>query len=40
MRLEQCDGNRSEAARQLGISRNTLARKLKSYGMGDDGEDE
>lgn len=35
-RLEQCRGNRSEAARQLGISRNTLARKLKSYGMADE----
>jgi Nif-specific regulatory protein len=28
--LEACDGNRTEAARQLGIGRNTLARKLKS----------
>lgn len=27
--LEACGGNRSEAARQLGIGRNTLARKLK-----------
>lgn len=26
--LDQCDGNRSEAARRLGIGRNTLARKL------------
>ena len=37
-RLEECGGNRSEAARQLGISRNTLARKLKSYGLEDDEE--
>ncbi|HPU85783.1 MAG TPA: sigma-54 dependent transcriptional regulator [Candidatus Latescibacteria bacterium] len=35
-RLDQCSGNRSEAARQLGISRNTLARKLKSYGFSDE----
>ena len=27
--LEDCDGNRTEAARRLGIGRNTLARKLK-----------
>ena len=27
--LEACDGNRTEAARRLGIGRNTLARKLK-----------
>ncbi len=27
--LEHCDGNRTEAARKLGIGRNTLARKLK-----------
>jgi DNA-binding NtrC family response regulator len=27
--LEQCDGNRSEAARRLGIGRNTLLRKLR-----------
>jgi DNA-binding NtrC family response regulator len=26
--LERCGGNRSEAARVLGIARNTLARKL------------
>ena len=28
--LEFCDGNQSEAARMLGIGRNTLARKLKN----------
>ena len=32
-RLAMCDNNRSEAARQLGVSRNTLARKLRSYGV-------
>jgi DNA-binding NtrC family response regulator len=36
LRIENCSGNRSEAARQLGISRNTLARKLKSYGFSDE----
>ena len=39
-RLDECGGNRSEAARQLGISRNTLARKLKSYGLADDDDEE
>ncbi len=29
--LDNCDGNRSEAARRLGVSRNTLARKVKGY---------
>jgi Nif-specific regulatory protein len=31
--LERAKGNRTEAARLLGIGRNTLARKLKSYGQ-------
>ncbi|WP_218943526.1 helix-turn-helix domain-containing protein [Exilibacterium tricleocarpae] len=28
--IHRCDGNKAEAARRLGISRNTLARKLKT----------
>ena len=32
--LEECGGNRTAAARRLGISRETLRRKLKSYGLG------
>ncbi len=31
--LEQCNGNRSAAARKLGISRRTLHRKLHRYGL-------
>lgn len=31
--LEDVGGNQSQAARRLGISRNTLARKLKTYGQ-------
>ncbi len=31
--LADCQGNQSEAARRLGIGRNTLARKLKEYGV-------
>jgi two-component system response regulator HydG len=29
--LEECSWNKKEAARRLGISRNTLYRKLKKY---------
>jgi DNA-binding NtrC family response regulator len=32
--LRACAGNRSEAARQLGISRVTLHDKLKKHGIG------
>ncbi len=31
--LEACGGNRAAAARQLGISRRTLHRKLREYGL-------
>jgi transcriptional regulator of acetoin/glycerol metabolism len=31
--LENCRGNRTEAARQLGISRRTLHRKLNEFGL-------
>ena len=31
--LERCQGNRSEAARRLGIARVTLLEKLKKYGL-------
>ena len=31
--LEECDGNRSEAARLLGINRTTLYNKLERYGL-------
>jgi len=33
--LDIVNGNKSEAARRLGIGRNTLGRKLKKYGAGD-----
>jgi two-component system response regulator HydG len=35
--LRRCGGNRSEAARQLGLSRATFHDKLKKYGLGVDG---
>ncbi|MDD9146965.1 sigma-54 dependent transcriptional regulator [Sporolactobacillus sp. CQH2019] len=31
--LEQCQGNLSQAARQLGVGRNTLYRKIKKYNI-------
>ena len=38
--LERADGNRSEAARALGIGRATLHDKLKKYGLEQVGHDE
>lgn len=32
--LEQCEGNLSRAARELGISRPGLRRKMERYGLG------
>jgi len=33
--LESCRGNRTEAAKQLGISRRTLHRRLNDFGLRD-----
>jgi Nif-specific regulatory protein len=35
--LEAVKGNRTAAAKALAIGRNTLARKLKEYGLADEG---
>jgi Fis family transcriptional regulator, factor for inversion stimulation protein len=32
--LEECDGNQCAAAKQLGIHRNTLQRKINDFGLG------
>jgi Nif-specific regulatory protein len=34
--LERAKGNRTQAAKWLDIGRNTLARKLKEYGLADE----
>ena len=36
--LERSKGNRTQAAKMLDIGRNTLARKLKDFGLGEEGE--
>jgi len=38
--LKQTGGRRQDAARLLGWGRNTLTRKIKELGMGDDGEED
>ena len=37
--LRACAGNRSRAAKALGLSRGALLRRLKRYGLDDGGED-
>ena len=37
--LSVCSGNKTLAAKQLGISRQTLRTKLKDYALGDDPEE-
>jgi len=36
--LQVCEGNKTRAAQQLGISRQTLRTKLKEYRLGDEGD--
>lgn len=38
--LQQCNGNKTKAARRLGLPRSTYFSKLKKYGITDDGQDE
>jgi len=38
--VEACDGNKSEAARRLGITRKTLQTKLIHYELAENGETE
>jgi DNA-binding protein Fis len=37
--LSVCGGNKTLAAKQLGISRQTLRTKLKEYALGDDSDE-